>query len=465
MADRIAVDPVLELAPEPPPKGPRVWLRDNLFSTIPSGIMSILAIAVVLFAYSGLLAFIFADSRRWDAVTFNTRLLMVQAYPTDVFFRVWLSVAIVAVLLALTFAFWRIGGKTSGQKLGGVLLGLGTAIALGGVLGYAPFIFRTVVFLPVPWLDPGGGPFSASTALGWIIVGVVVAAIGWAFRTVGGERTKQDTIPILGAVFVAILVIVALIWTVELPVPAKIVDGQVITDGVAAGLTPGGTEQTIVRRAIADSTRIPWTIIAAIGVFAYLIGMFLRDRVRNDIARSSLIVAWIASFPVIFLVILRDPDIDVGRLIWPGLAIVAGFAVLGALLLNYIASSRSGEIGRILGAAALITALASFLVPGLFIIRFLLLLLAAFALAAPTFGGEGPSRRRYLAGWVGTVVIVTVLVAVIGSDSLVDVPGNFFLGGLALTLLLSITVIVASFPIGILLALGRTSTMPIFRMI
>ena len=109
-----------------------------------------------------------------------------------------------------------------------MLLGLGSGIALGGVLGYAPVTVTTVGFVPVPWLDPGGGPFSTSTALGWIIVGVVLGAIGWAFRTIGGERTKQDTIPILSAVFVAIVIGVALIWTIELPVPAKIVDGEVI---------------------------------------------------------------------------------------------------------------------------------------------------------------------------------------------------------------------------------------------
>jgi general L-amino acid transport system permease protein len=87
-----------------------------------------------------------------------------------------------------------------------------------------------------------------------------------------------------------------------------------------------------------------------------------------------------------------------------------------------------------------------------------------FALAAPTFGGEGAANRKYLIGWVGTVLITTVAALVISSDSLVEVPGSFFLGGLSLTIVLAFTSIVLSFPLGIILALGRTSTMPIFRL-
>ena len=46
----------------------------------------------------------------------------------------------------------------------------------------------------------------------------------------------------------------------------------------------------------------------------------------------------------------------------------------------------------------------------------------------------------------------------------VEVPGNFFIGGLFLTFIIAITAVVASFPIGVILALARTSTMPLFRL-
>ena len=112
----------------------------------------------------------------------------------------------------------------------------------------------------------------------------------------------------------------------------------------------------------------------------------------------------------------------------------------------------------------LVVSFVSFAIPMPFVVRFLLLALALFVLAAPTFGGEGAANRRYLMGWVATVVILTVGAMVISSESLINVPGSFFLGGLSLTIVLAFTSIVLSFPLGIILALGRTSTMPIFRL-
>jgi hypothetical protein len=99
MTHKIELPEIPDLAPEPPPRGPRVWLRENLFSTPVSGVLSIVTILVGLAVYRGVLAFIFAPDRRWEAVTYNARLLMIQAYPNEQMTRIWLSVAIVVVLL------------------------------------------------------------------------------------------------------------------------------------------------------------------------------------------------------------------------------------------------------------------------------------------------------------------------------------------------------------------------------
>ena len=37
-----------EFAPETPPKGPLVWMRDNLFSTPFNGVLSVVSIVVIL---------------------------------------------------------------------------------------------------------------------------------------------------------------------------------------------------------------------------------------------------------------------------------------------------------------------------------------------------------------------------------------------------------------------------------
>ncbi|MCH7845745.1 MAG: amino acid ABC transporter permease [Acidobacteria bacterium] len=424
-----------ELAPEPPPAGPRVWVRDNLFSSPASIVLTVVATLLVLGAYSGLLGFVFAGDRRWDAVTFNMRLLMVQAYPTAQFARVWASVGILIVLLAATLAIYRVGGRTTRRKLGGNIMVVGAAAVLGGLVG--------------PWgleVSPVGieDPTTVST---WVGVGVVVLVAGYLTRTLNAEQARKAAVPVLGVAVALITLVLIAMWTIELPFPARAPDGT----------------QIIIQEPVAMSTRVPWTVLAAIGVVTYLLVKLARDRIDERTARNTITGLWIVSFPVIVLVILRDPDADLTRALTWYVPVALGFGVVGGFLLNFIASQK-GELGRILAAVLVVVALGSILVPMEWLIRFLLLLMAVFALLAPSFGGEGSGRRRYLGGWLGTVTVVTLVVALITAPSTVDVASATFLGGLALTLVLSVSAIVLSFPLGILLALGRTSKMPIFRL-
>ncbi|MEN8235351.1 MAG: amino acid ABC transporter permease [Actinomycetota bacterium] len=430
----IEVMDAAELAPEPPPHRARVWLRENLFSSPASTVTTVLALLLVLFAYRGLLTFIFAEDRRWDAVTYNMRLLMVQAYPEVQFTRVWVSVAIVAVLLAASFAFYRVGGRTSPRKLGTSLVGIGVAAILGALVGPWGFSFSPL------------GIESVSGFAGWLIVGAVLAVGGYLLRRVPGDRAKDQTIPILGIVLVVIVGVLVFMWTVSLPQPTRI-------DGV----------QTIVFEKVASSTTTPWTVIAIIAVAIYWVSWLLRGRLPEGTVRSTLVGLWVASFPVIILVILRDPDLDYGRAFRWYLPLALVFIVVGGFLLNFIAGTR-GEAGRALGAVLLVVALASFLVPMEFVVRFLLFLAAMFALLAPTFGGKGAGRWRFLGLWAGLVATIVYVIMILTAPSTVETTSKFFLGGFALTLLLAISAIVLSFPLGVILALARTSKMPIFRL-
>ncbi len=436
MTTRIELPEIPDLAPEPPPRGPRVWLRENLFSTPVSGVLSIVTIMVGLAAYRGVLAFVFAPDRRWEAVTYNARLLMIQAYPSEQMTRIWVSVAIVVLLLAATVAVYRIGGQTTPRKVGIGLMSLGSIIVVGGVIG--------------PWgiaLSPFGVE-SMRGFLGWVIVGVVLVVGGHLLRTVPGEeRARDSSIPILGVVLVAIFVVLSALWTVLLPQPIFDEAGK----------------QTITMEPIAMSTRLPWTYIAVLGIVIYFVMWFLRDRIPIGLARRTLVGLWVGSFPFIVLVLLRDPHMDYGRVFTWYLPVALGFIVIGGLILNFVAGGR-GELGRVIGAVLLIMALASFMFPMEFLIRFLLLSLALFAFAAPTFGGKGGGRVAFLSIWAGTAGLLTFFLALLTAPSTVEVAGSSFLGGLLLTIVLSVVAITLSLPIGIMLALARTSRMPIFRL-
>jgi len=72
-------------------------------------------------------------------------------------------------------------------------------------------------------------------------------------------------------------------------------------------------------------------------------------------------------------------------------------------------------------------------------------------------------RRSTLAGWVLSIpVILIVLHGFKGTRTLPEVPTSVW-GGLLLTMLLTIVGITASFPLGVALALGRRSSLPVIK--
>ncbi len=96
--------------------------------------------------------------------------------------------------------------------------------------------------------------------------------------------------------------------------------------------------------------------------------------------------------------------------------------------------------------------------------RFLLLALAVFGLVASTFGGTARGRNGLVGAWVVTDLLISYFMAVAMAGTGIPVHGDF-VGGLNLTFLLAIAGIALAFPIGVTLALGRTSKMPIFRLL
>lgn len=434
MADVVLPD--LELAPEPPPTGARIWLRDNMFSTWASSLLSIIALAIIFFAVRGLLAFVFNPGRRWDAVTYNMKLLMVQGYPAGDIWRVWASVGAVVIMLAISLAIWNIGGRMEPRQLGKVLMSIGGALLIVAILG----------------------PFSTQAKIIDIVVAAVLLGGGYFLRKGLGERAKQPVIPVMAVIGVGILVLIAIIQTLYLPFPSRNADGV----------------QIIIEQKVAASTIWPWTVILLLGIVAYVLARLLVIAGKAGFLKPVLTVLWLLSFPVIFLILLRDPDINWNQKFGVGAdgslfsvqwwIVVLLFTVVGWFVLKFLSKASTGEFGRVIGGVLLVLALMSFAFPMAFLYRFLLLALALFALAAPTFGGEGASGRRFLTAWAITSIGLGLTIVIVDTVSLVDVPGAFFLGGLSLTILLAFSSIVLSFPIGVILALGRTSNMPIFRL-
>jgi general L-amino acid transport system permease protein len=73
-------------------------------------------------------------------------------------------------------------------------------------------------------------------------------------------------------------------------------------------------------------------------------------------------------------------------------------------------------------------------------------------------------RRALVYAWLASIPVVYLLIAGVGVMPLPSVSSNVW-GGLLLTILLAVVGIILSFPLGVLLALGRRSTLPAVRLV
>ena len=102
-----------ESPPEVQFAGVNRWLRENLFSSTGSSILTFLSIGVIIGLFRSIIGFFISPEREWTAITYNLRLYMVQAYPESDFIRVWITIGVVMGLLGLTWGFNSISEKVS----------------------------------------------------------------------------------------------------------------------------------------------------------------------------------------------------------------------------------------------------------------------------------------------------------------------------------------------------------------
>ena len=423
-----ATVPIAE-PPETPKLPPREWVKANLFSSRFNSALTVVTTIILLVMSRGFLGFLFNPERQWHATATNLRLLMTHGYPEEQYLRIWVSFAVILTLAGMSMAVWRAGSAMPATELGRKLLTTGATLAL-------------LVFL---------APFSARATVQWLIAALVVVAIGETFRRAGGEGETERTVSTLTLLVVALAGLVASLWVIPYG------RHTYIADRTPKMLAEPGT--------VALSTKLPWTLMLIVAVAAYFAGIFLRDRLSVNPLRVTLAVFWLlAPFALVFLV-LRDPAFDLGHVIGTDIPIFLAYAVLGGALLLWLTRPSTGEIGRIVAAVVLVAGFAMFLTPMRMIVRFDMLMLAAFALAAPTFAGGPQARKRYTVGWLGVLGVTSWLITAVNTPSTVDVPRDFPFGGFSLTLMVAAFTILISFPLGVALALARTSTMPIFRLL
>ena len=498
-------------APAPARASPPLhrWIVENLFNTWFNAFLTKLSAVALLTAFRGLVNFVFSEERRWDAVRFNLRLLFMHAYPEEQFTRVWVSSGMIVVLAGLSIGLFARFAAIPVQKVCAWLIASGACIALGVVL------CRPAALLTEdgePLRDAGGRLLRqsfweamAERRLWWLAAAVLAgagAALWYRFR----GRTHGIGVAAVPLALIVLGLPVLSAWVYPWGHFAFI-DGEYVAQR-------GG--------AVAASTRIPWTAMWSLLAAAWMAGCTLRHSELAGRLRIAVNLSWLLAPFVIYWVVLRDPDLgsrgtevnftvraarrmlgnpdlELPRVWAVDIPLALAFAVGGAVVLWLLTRPGAGEPERVTALALVVFSMLTWLMPlfditahwlhdtlrlavldpafnllaGLFDwpgwsmlqkTRLSFLLLALSALLAPNFKGVRAQRVRLVKGWLMAISALHYLVTMINAPSTVDTPTGSFLGGFSITLFVATLTLLFSFPIGVALALARTSRMPVFRL-
>lgn len=434
-------------APSIPSKGPVDWARKNLFSSVGNSIVTVIFLLIAYFILRWLLDLVFSDERDWASVWTNIRLLFAYNYPASQFGRVWFSLGAVLAGVGITLAAIETRLTVSLRAILGKLATFGGFLAILGLLASAA----------------GSG-----ARIGLLAGGGGLLAIGLGVRQVMSlDQDNDRRIPIFALLVAAGVLVAGFVWLVPF--------GRYESTGAEVTFEPG---------TVASSTKIPWTIMMAILVAAYPLGLAIKQAVGGRALRGILAVWWAFGPAFLVFLVLRDPTFDWAHVLSTDVPMGLAFAFGGGALLFYLSKPGNGEIARIVGALLLFYAAFNWLaafgditLPLIGTINFSwypwqsmlqkarlsFLLLAVAAMLASTFAGEVRARLRFAGAWAGFMLISHWLITGVNTASTLEISSPPFLGGFNLTLVIAYYVMLASFPIGVLMALARTSTLPIFR--
>ncbi len=426
----------LESPPEVQFAGVSRWLKENLFSSLSSSILTVLSIAAVVSVFRAIIGFFISPEREWTAVTYNLQLYMVQAYPESDFIRVWITVGLLIFLLGLSWGFNSLKEKVIIKEWCDGLL-----------KGISSFLF--IILIAPTSVDVEGTTvevFSNNTR--YICLAVAVGLILTVYllrKTYPKNEIVRDRIS-----FLYLSLLVGSIWIIKVPTVTFTSSNERVDPDPFLPL--------------ANTTTIPWTIIFGFMVFAYLIGSFLKAKGKNSMSRLIL-SSWVLAPLVIVSWIYRKPDFGMSNILTLDIPIAVTFSILGILAIRLLNSEKIVPYQRYITYGMLVLSVVLFFLPVLRQLKILFFITWLLVSVAPTIANSKESVKNLSIVWSVTVFILILLMRGASSESLIVVPGSSIYGGFTLTWLIAFFGIAISFPFGVILALGRTSKLPVIRII
>lgn len=426
----------LESPPEVQFAGVSRWLKENLFSSLSSSILTALSIAAVVSVFRAIIGFFISPEREWTAVTYNLQLYMVQAYPESDFIRVWITVGLLIFLLGLSWGFNSLKEKVIIKEWCDGLL-----------KGISSFLF--IVLIAPTSVDVEGTTvevFSNNTRYICLAVGVgLILTVYLLRKTYPKNEIVRDRIS-----FLYLSLLVGSIWIIKVPTVTFTSSNERVDPDPFLPL--------------ANTTTIPWTIIFGFMIFAYLIGSFLKAKGKNSMSRLIL-SSWVLAPLVIVSWIYRKPDFGMSNILTLDIPIAVTFSILGILAIRTLNSEKIVPFQRYITYGMLVLSVVILFLPVLIQLKILFFITWLLVSVAPTIANSKESAKNLSIVWSVTVFILVLLMRGASSESLIVVPGSSIYGGFTLTWLIAFFGIAISFPFGVILALGRTSKLPMIRII
>ena len=426
----------IEQPPEVQFAGISRWLKENLFSSISSSILTLLSVTAVVSTFRSIIGFFISPEREWTAVTYNLQLYMVQAYPESDFMRVWITVGLLVSLLGLSWGFNSLKEKVLVKDWCDGLL-----------KGVSSFLF--IILVAPSTVDVEGVSvevFNSNTRAICFGIGIVlIIGIYLLRKTSPKMEIVKDRIS-----FLYLALLVSSIWVIKVPTVTFTESNERVDPDPFLPL--------------ASTTTIPWTVIFGFMVVAYLTGSFLKTKGRNSMSRIIL-SSWILAPLVIVSWIYRKPDFGMSNILTQDIPIAVAFSLLGIVAIKTLNSDKVIPYQKYVTYGMLALTAVVFFLPVLRQLKLLFLITWLLVSIAPTVANSKESARNLSIVWTVTVFILILLMRGASSESLIIVPGSSIYGGFTLTWLIAFFGIAISFPFGVVLALGRTSKLPIIRII
>lgn len=436
MADNVNIQ---ESPPEVQFAGVNRWLRENLFSSTGSAILTFVSIGALIGLFRSIIGFFISPEREWTAITYNLRLYMVQAYPESDFIRVWITIGLVMGLLGLTWGFNSVNEKSSLKSTGTTLMKVFSSLFLLVLIAPTSVVIDKVE-------GTVAEVFQQELRIYLLAVFAGLILVSYFIRTkLASQEVSKDY---LNIGYVGLLVVS--IWLIKVP--------TVTFDSSNVRIEPDPLLP------LAASTKNPWTALYLLLVVTFFIGRYLNSKNLTSFKRI-LPVSWLLTPLVVVTWIYRKPDFTLSQITTVDLPVILGFSALGYLVINYLNSEKLMQYQRYFVYGSLIIAVVVFSLPVLRQLKLLFFLLWILISVAPTIANSKESARSLFIVWSVAITILILLMRGGTSETLIVVPGSSIYGGFALTWVLAFFGIAISFPFGVMLALGRTSSLPIIRII